>query len=272
MWTSDALVPSLDLAQRTLAVDVSYTISRMEVLERLPGNPIGIAYRWVDETAVALMSRLPSFSRVVGLRAGHEREVEPLVQWYREHDIKPTFEMVPGHYDASLGYELARLGFYQSDFHVSLIRERCATVPAEGDAAIERVTTIEAMEDYLDAYVAGWGIPERDRAQFKTNVRPWLDKEGWSLYVTRVDGRPAAAATLYVHNRVGYLADATTDPSFRKRGLQSALIRRRIRDASAAGADLVFSGAAPFSSSHRNMERAGMRVQFFRSLWRVLLN
>jgi hypothetical protein len=51
----------------------------MEVLERLPGNPIGINYRWVDETAVALMSRLPSFSRVVGLRAGHEQRIEELV-------------------------------------------------------------------------------------------------------------------------------------------------------------------------------------------------
>jgi hypothetical protein len=59
----------------------------MEVLERLPGNPIGINYRWVDETAVALMSRLPSFSRVVGLRAGHEQRIEELVCWYREHGI-----------------------------------------------------------------------------------------------------------------------------------------------------------------------------------------
>jgi predicted short-subunit dehydrogenase-like oxidoreductase (DUF2520 family) len=40
--TSDAPIPSLDLVQRTLAVDVSYTISRMQVLERIPGNPICI--------------------------------------------------------------------------------------------------------------------------------------------------------------------------------------------------------------------------------------
>jgi hypothetical protein len=264
------MISSLDLVQRTLTVDVSYTISRLKVLERLPGNPVGIAYRWVDNTAVALMSRLPSFSRVVGIRGGHEREIEPLVQWYRAHGIKPTFEMVPGHYDAGLGRELARLGFYQSDFHASLIGGPYTAAPPASDAVIERVTTIEAMEDYLEAYVAGWGIPEEDRAQFRANVRPWLDQPGWSLYLARVDGRPAAAATLYVQDRVGYLADASADPSFRRRGLHAALIRRRIRDAGTAGADLVFSGAAPFSSSHRNMERAGMRVQFVRSLWREL--
>jgi ribosomal protein S18 acetylase RimI-like enzyme len=265
--TGDALIPSLDLVQRTLAVDISYTISRMKVLERIPGNPVCISYQWIDETAVALMSRLPSFCRVVGTRAGHERHIEPLAHWYREHGTKPRFEMVPGHYDASLGRELTRLGFFQSGFHVSLIGEPNVSALADGEIEIERVTTLPMMERYLDAYVAGWGIAEKDHAQFRANVRPWLDQEGWSLYLARMDGRPAAAATLYVKDRVGYLADATTDPAFRHRGLQSALLRRRIRDAAAAGADIVFSGAAPFSTSHRNMERAGLRVQFVRSLW-----
>ncbi len=267
METKDALIPSLDVVQRTLVVDVSYTISRMKVLERIPGNPVCIAYRWIDDTSVALMARLPSFARVVGIRAGQERHIEPLVRWYRDHDIKPTFEMVPGHYDAGLGRELARLGFFQSGFHVSLIGAPHPATPADGDVDIERVTTVEMMEAYLDAYVAGWGFAEKDHAQFKANVRPWLGQAGWSLYLARVNARPAAAATLYVENRTGYLADATTDPDFRRRGLQSALLRRRMRDAASAGVDLVFSGATPLSTSHRNMERAGMRVQFVRSLW-----
>jgi hypothetical protein len=46
MQTSDAHVPSLDRVQLTLNVDIAYAISRMKVLERLPGNPIGINYRW----------------------------------------------------------------------------------------------------------------------------------------------------------------------------------------------------------------------------------
>jgi ribosomal protein S18 acetylase RimI-like enzyme len=268
MQTCEGTIPSLDLVLRTLAVDISYTISRMKVLERLPGNPIGINYRWVDETAVALMSRLPSFSRVVGLRMGHEGHVEPLVSWYREHGIKPTFEMIPGHYSASLGREMARLGFFQSGFHLSLICEPARTAGTSDDRiAIDRVTTAETMEDYLDAYVAGWGIPEKDQVQFRINVRPWLKQAGWLLYLGRLNGQPAAAATLYLDNDVGYLADATTNPAFRRCGLQSALLRRRICDASAGGAGVVFSGAAPFSQSHRNMVRAGMQVHFVRSLW-----
>jgi hypothetical protein len=129
----------LDRMQRTLAVDISYTISRMEVLERLPGNPIGINYRWVDETAVALMSRLPSFSRVVGLRAGHEQRIEELVCWYREHGIKPTFEMVPGHYAAlrelhAAGYSVASVlcqNRDQADCYCSEVRKHYGQENAE---------------------------------------------------------------------------------------------------------------------------------------------
>ena len=150
MRTSEAMVPSLDTVARTLAVDISYTISRMRVLERLPGNPIGINYRWVDERAVALMARLPSFARVVGLREGHEQQIEPLVSWYREHGIRPTFEMIPGHYGAGLGREMARLRLFQSGFHVSLLGEpEAAAGTADEGLAIERVTTAAAMEDYL---------------------------------------------------------------------------------------------------------------------------
>jgi GNAT superfamily N-acetyltransferase len=101
-------------------------------------------------------------------------------------------------------------------------------------------------------------------------VRPWLHEPGWSLYLARVDGRPAAAATLYIRNKVGYCADATTDPAFRGRGLHGALLATRIRAAHVAGVDFVCSGAEFLSESHRNMERVGMRIQFVRAIWTAL--
>src|SRR5262249_22300419 len=124
--------------------------------------------------------------------------------------------------------------------------------------------------DFLAAHVAGWGLPEKDHPQFKANVRPWLDQPGWSLYLARVDGRPAATATVFVQGDTAYCADAATDPAFRRRGLHSALLRRRIMDARAAGVDLVTSGAAFLSDSYRNMERIGMRLMFMRAVWMAL--
>ena len=96
---------------------------------------------------------------------------------------------------------------------------------------------------------------------------PWLGRKGWSLFLAREGGRPAATAILYVEDKVAYLADASCDPAFRRRGLQLALLERRINEAIAAGVDFICSGAAFQSGSHRNMERAGMRLQFVRSIW-----
>src|SRR5690242_12555974 len=120
----------------------------MKVLECIPGNPLAIAYRWIDQSAVALMARLPAFCRVVGLQAGHEGHLQALVRWYREHDSKPTFEMLPGLYDAALGRELTRLGFYQSGFHACLIGN-AAVVRTNAAAEIELVRSSAGMEDYL---------------------------------------------------------------------------------------------------------------------------
>jgi ribosomal protein S18 acetylase RimI-like enzyme len=267
------VVPSVDLIQRTRETEVAYTISRMRILERLPGNPIGIVCREVDEGLWALMARgipSPSFNRVTGLRGGYERHIEPLARWYREQGVVGRFELVPGENDAGPARELARLGYYHRDHHVAVVGDADPPAPGPDTVSVEAVTTAPELEAYLDAYVAGWGVPPEHRERFKANVRPWLGEPGWSLYLGRADGRPAAAATLYVRDRVGYFADATTDPAFRGRGLQTALLVRRWRDAAAAGVDFVCSGAAFLSSSHRNMERLGMRILFIRSIWTPL--
>jgi hypothetical protein len=273
MTSPPAPLGSLDLVHRAIEVDIDYTISRMQVLERLPDNPIGVAWRRIDGRIAALMARhlpTPSFNRVVGLRGGDEGHIAPLAAWYREHGTTARFEMVPGDYDAALGRELARHGFHHSGFHAALACRTDDPIAAPPVAEVERVSTAAAMEDFLAAYVAGWGFPEKDHRRFKANVRPWLHQPGWSLYLARVDGRPAATATLFVRGSAAYCADATTDPAFRRRGLHTALLHRRITDAGSAGADLVTSGAAFLSDSFRNMERIGMRLMFMRALWSPL--
>jgi GNAT superfamily N-acetyltransferase len=268
-----AAVPSLALIHRVVEADIGYTLARMQVLERLPENPIGIAYRRLDDNAVALAARhlpSPSFNRVVGLRSGQEHHVRALVDWYREIGNPGRFEMVPGDYSVGFGRELALRGYYQSGFHAAVVGEPEPPALEPSDISVERVTGDAMMEDYLEAYVAGWAIAPEHRDGFKINVRPWLAQLGWSLYLARLDGRPVGAATLYVHGSLGYLADAATDPAYRRRGVHAALLHRRVVDAKAAGVDVVFSGAEFLSASHRNMERTGMRILFIRAIWSPL--
>jgi hypothetical protein len=263
------VLPSSELIDRTLAIENSYTISRIQVLGSLPGNPVGISVRPVGATAVELMAKHfpnPNFNKIVGLRGGQESEIAPLIARCREQGVKPRFEILPREGDAELCRELALHGLFPSEFHTSLVRDVTPMPGAARTADVEQVTTPDVLEEFLDAYCAGWAVP--DCEGFKRNVRPhWLGRPGWSLYLAREEGRPAASAVLYIENGAAYLADASCDPVFRRRGLQHALLERRINAAIAAGVDFICSGAAFQSTSHRNMERVGMRVQFVRSVW-----
>ena len=262
------VLPSSELIDRTLRIETSYTVSRMQVLESLPGNPVGIVFRSVGGAAVGMMAKHfpnPNFNKITGLGRGQMSEIAPLIAWCRDNGVKPRFEILPRAGDAELCSELARSGFCISEFHSSLIRDTSPIERAVRAGDVEQVTTPPILEEFLDAYCRGWGVP--DSEGFKNNVRPWLGRKGWSLFLAREGGKAAATAILYIEDKVAYLADASCDPAFRRRGLQLALLERRISEAIAAGVDFICSGAAFQSGSHRNMERCGMRVQFVRSVW-----
>src|SRR5215470_11173318 len=149
------MVPSLSLIHRALEAEIAYTLSRMQVLERIPENPIGIAYQRFDDNVVALAARhlpSPSFNRVVGLRAGQERHIAAIVEWYRKIGAPGRFEMVPGDYSVGLGRELALRGYFQSGFHAALVGEADTVATIPSGISVERVSSPEVMEEYLDAY------------------------------------------------------------------------------------------------------------------------
>jgi len=110
-----ALLPSPDLIDRVVATANAYSVSRVKVLQELPGNPVGIEVREVGGSAVALMAKRfpnPNFNRVLGLKREQAGEIEPLVRWYRDNGVAPRFEVLPREGDGELGRELARLGLY----------------------------------------------------------------------------------------------------------------------------------------------------------------
>ena len=98
-------------------------------------------------------------------------------------------------------------------------------------------------------------------------VARWAGQPGWRLYLAELDGVPAAAAALVIDGAIGYLAAASTLPAFRGRGCQTALIRRRISDAAAAGCSEVCALTAE-PASRRNLERCGLALSYTKTAWR----
>ncbi len=82
----------------------------------------------------------------------------------------------------------------------------------------------------------------------------------------RVEGELGAGAILGIVNRTAILHCDSTIERFRGSGLQSVLIRERLRRAAAAGCDLAMACTVPGTVSQRNYERAGFQVAYTKTM------
>jgi hypothetical protein len=90
-------------------------------------------------------------------------------------------------------------------------------------------------------------------------------------FLVELDGEPAAAAVLAIHEGVALLGGASTIPRFRRRGAQRALMDARLDYAVRAGCDLaMISAGPPGGGSQRNAERQGFRVAYTRIKWELV--
>ncbi len=89
---------------------------------------------------------------------------------------------------------------------------------------------------------------------------------GFSAWMARVDRQPAGGASLVIHDGLALFCGDGTLPSFRHRGVQTALLRARLAHALAAGCRLAVICTQPGSGSQRNAERQGFRVAYARTM------
>lgn len=94
-------------------------------------------------------------------------------------------------------------------------------------------------------------------------------REHTVCFLAEFDGTPGAAGALSLHEGVALFAGSSTVPELRRHGLQSALLRSRMRYAFDHRCDLAMIAAQPGSDSQRNAERAGFHVAYTRTKWQL---
>jgi GNAT superfamily N-acetyltransferase len=90
---------------------------------------------------------------------------------------------------------------------------------------------------------------------------------GMRHYLARVGGQPAGGASVRFTDGISQLCGASTLPAFRRRGIQGALLARRLHDAAHAGCDLAVATTRPGSGSMQNMQRQGFGLLYARAVW-----
>jgi GNAT superfamily N-acetyltransferase len=89
---------------------------------------------------------------------------------------------------------------------------------------------------------------------------------GLTCYLARYDGEPAGGGALYLDAGVAILSGAGTHPVFRRRGVQTTLLRARLAHAFASGAEFAMVTTQPGSKSQQNVQREGFSLLYSRAL------
>jgi GNAT superfamily N-acetyltransferase len=257
------------LARRLERAGCRFMLGWMEAARAAPGNPLGLVRRPFGE-AVAVarpsLAELDFMNTVYGLSAADAGCVEEIIAFYDGLGVRPSFELIPEPDFETLAERLHAAGAGQVGFHAVLagVAERQPPAPLE----VVELDGGARADEFARVLLEGHGVPAADIALEAAAVERWHGLDGLRSYVALDGGRTVAAGALLVADGIGYLANSATRPDARGRGAQTALVRRRIEDARAAGCELVSAQASFGGTSQRNLERAGMRVAFTKAMWR----
>jgi hypothetical protein len=205
----------------------------------------------------------------LGLEPTSEVYLDQIIDLFTSRHLSFRFEIMPGNLNSSLASRLHKLGFCQMSFNTAVYGQpSLAANPSKNDHIEIRAVQPNEVDLFLDLYQDGFELP-RLQHQEKEAVLSWLQRAKSSLYlcIAHIDDLPAGVGVLYMENGIGLLADATTLPGFRGKGCHTAMIHHRIAQAKKQNCDLLTSFVEFGATSHLNLERAGLRVAYTKSMW-----
>jgi hypothetical protein len=236
---------------------------RLEAAEALNGVECAEAQRLLDPTAGATVRQVASGSAIfvgaqsplthaVGLGmqgAVRPEELDRLEAFYRARGATVTVDLCPLA-DASLLELLGSRGYRTTEFMNMLIRPFPGSPIAPPEVPIRLAN--DGEED-LWACTVGRGFLEKEplTAEEMDVGRNIFHMPSSLCYVAFAGNQPVAAGAM---------------AAFRGIGLQSALIRERLRAAFASGSDLAAASTLPGSVSQRNYERNGFQVAYTKAI------
>lgn len=203
-------------------------------------------------------------NQIMGLTEGTLERLPELVAWFDEAGCSPGFRWPGTAIGPELGARLHGLGLHVNELEAWMAAplDTLDLVEGGGHDVIE-VRSEAELDAWVQAFFGGWQLEDPDKQRVaRAAMAPWPGPASWRRYVARIDGEPAGEALLVLFDDVAYLAEAATVPRFRRRGIQRALIARRLADARAAGASTVFGGVVYGDRSWANMRANGLREAF----------
>lgn len=206
------------------------------------------------------------YNRALGLGPGADA-LDEIIAWYHGAKIPCGLTTTPDRLQEPLMAALGERGF-------RVIASQCFFwLELDGRDQPERPEHIEirrAGEGDIDAvfeiFLADEPEP-RATAETRRKRAPAHLRDEFPIYLAMINSEPVAMATMFLHGGVAFLGNANTAIGARGRGCQRALIEHRLCEAARMGCDAAATDTGFGTTSHRNVERAGMSLLFQDLSW-----
>lgn len=177
--------------------------------------------------------------------------------------------------DPDIAALLSSRGYQLVGFENVLGRSLPAEAPSVASNGVEiRRGNADDIDAWVDAVVEGFaqpdgvGVPSHEEFPRDIVERAERDfeKAGATPYLAVCDGVVAGGGGIRLTDGVAQLTGAATVPAYRRRGVQTALLATRLRDATTAGCDVAVVTTAPGSTSQKNVQRSGFQLLYTRAV------
>jgi GNAT superfamily N-acetyltransferase len=237
---------------------------------------LGLRFENLYGAQLAISSKLDYllFNRVLGL--GNEEPVSPaivdrIVQTYLKSGVQRFFMQIsPVAEPKLLTTWLKDRGFQMSEPWAKLKR---GTGPVE---KVDFEPTIKQLAPADKATAATWGRIVQTAFEYPPETAEWfaglVELARWRAYLAYEGEKAVGAAAMFINGEWASLEIGVVLPEAQNHGFHSALIARRIRDATAAGCKtLTMETSAEReqgrAQSFRNARRMGFDLAYFRENW-----
>ena len=256
----------LDLARRLEAADALNGAGCAEA-QQILDPAVGATVREVAGGSAIFVGPGSPLTHAVGLGMHgpvRPEELDRLEAFYRARGATVSVDLCPLA-DASLLELLGSRGYRTAEFMNMLIRHLTGSEIARPEVPVRLATD---GEEELWSRTVGRGFLEKDAltAEEMDVGRNIFHMPGSLCYMAFAGNQAVAAGAMSVHGGLATLFADSTTLGFRGMGLQSALIRERLRAAFATACDLAAASTLPGSVSQRNYERNGFQVAYTKAI------
>ncbi len=193
-------------------------------------------------------------------------QLDELEAFFRAAGMPPSLE-VASWTPATLLARLATRRYTISSFRNVYVAALDDQLPPHHPAMTVDEVTDDTLEEWLTVLRIGNELTTPDAAAISDEwARASRKVTGTTDYLAHLDGVAAGCGSITPESGLGWIGGATTVPAYRRRGVQGALIRRRMTAAYESGCDLAVITAVPSGDSARNVARLGFTLAYCQAI------